>query len=141
MDNAIDRSRGGLGLGLSLVKSLVHLTTRPRDRRLVRWRATGDIARQAADSRHYSVTSETDQVRVLRVSYGPGEKSVMHEHPPVVAVFLSEARFRFTFPDGRSEERTGKRGDTIMMPAEQHLPENIGDNRADVVVIELKNRL
>lgn len=92
------------------------------------------------DSRHYSVTSETDQVRVLRVSYGPGEKSVMHEHPPVVAVFLSEARFRFTFPDGRSEERTGKLGDTIIMPAEQHLPENIGDNRADVVVIELKSR-
>jgi len=92
------------------------------------------------DSRHYSVESETDEVRVLRVSYGPREKSVMHEHPPVVAVFLSEARFRFTFPDGRSEERTGKLGDTIIMPAEHHLPENIGDNRADVVVIELKKR-
>lgn len=107
---------------------------------------TGSRATIAADpvrvdSRHYSVESETDQVRVLRVSYGPREKSVMHEHPPVVAVFLTEARFRFTFADGRSEERTGKPGDAMIMPAEQHLPENIGDNRAEVVVIELKNRL
>ena len=92
------------------------------------------------DAKHYTVLSENDQVRVLRVSYGPNEKSVMHGHPPVVAVFLSDARFRFTFPDGRTEERSGKLGDTITMPAEQHLPENIGNNRAEVLVVELKTR-
>ncbi len=92
------------------------------------------------DAKHYSLLFETDQVRVLRVSYAPHEKSVMHEHPAVVAVFLTNARFRFTFPDGRSEERTGKIGESISMPAEQHLPENVGDSRAEVVLIELKNR-
>nr|NIR51506.1 hypothetical protein [candidate division KSB1 bacterium]NIS26908.1 hypothetical protein [candidate division KSB1 bacterium]NIT73741.1 hypothetical protein [candidate division KSB1 bacterium]NIU27639.1 hypothetical protein [candidate division KSB1 bacterium]NIU94275.1 hypothetical protein [candidate division KSB1 bacterium] len=33
------------------------------------------------DPKHYKVEFENDQVRVLRISYGPGEKSVMHEHP------------------------------------------------------------
>ena len=31
--------------------------------------------------RHYKVEFEKDRVRVLRISYWPGEKSVMHEHP------------------------------------------------------------
>ena len=31
---------------------------------------------------------ENDQVRILRVSYGPREKSVLHEHPNSIAVFL-----------------------------------------------------
>jgi hypothetical protein len=29
------------------------------------------------DSKHYSVEFENDKVRVLRIKYGPGEKSVM----------------------------------------------------------------
>ena len=36
----------------------------------------------AADPKHYSVSFENDVVRFLRVKYGPGEKSVMHRHPP-----------------------------------------------------------
>ena len=38
------------------------------------------------DSKHYSVELENEQVRVLRISYGPGENSVMHSHPAAVAV-------------------------------------------------------
>jgi quercetin dioxygenase-like cupin family protein len=33
------------------------------------------------DSKHYKVELENDQVRVLRIQSGPGEKSVMHSHP------------------------------------------------------------
>jgi radical SAM protein with 4Fe4S-binding SPASM domain len=66
------------------------------------------------DGKHYKVVSENDQVRVLRVSYGPHEKSVMHEHPSLVAVFLNDANFRFTFSDGRTEENSGKAGDTLV---------------------------
>ena len=44
------------------------------------------------DSKHYKVEFENDQVRVLRISYGPHEKSVMHEHPASVAIFLTDAR-------------------------------------------------
>ena len=58
------------------------------------------------DPTHYKVEFENKQVRVLRISYGPHEKSVMHGHPATVAVFLREGRARFTFPDGKSEERS-----------------------------------
>ena len=33
------------------------------------------------DSGHYAVEMENDKVRVLRIKYGPHEKSVMHSHP------------------------------------------------------------
>jgi hypothetical protein len=44
------------------------------------------------DPKHYKVESENDQVRILRVPYGPHEKSVMHSHPALVAVFLNDAK-------------------------------------------------
>ena len=50
------------------------------------------------DPTHYKVEFENKQVRVLRISYGPHEKSVMHGHPATVAVFLREGRARFAFP-------------------------------------------
>jgi predicted metal-dependent enzyme (double-stranded beta helix superfamily) len=42
------------------------------------------------DSAHYKVEFENEQVRVVRITYGPGEKSVMHEHPDGVLVFLTD---------------------------------------------------
>jgi hypothetical protein len=36
------------------------------------------------DPKHYKVEMENDRVRVLRIRYGPHEKSVMHGHPPSV---------------------------------------------------------
>ena len=90
------------------------------------------------DSRHYKVEAETDRVRVLRVNYGPGEKSSMHGHPATVAVFLTDNRGRFTFPDGKTEERSWKAGQTMVMPPENHLPENLSDNLLELVLIELK---
>ena len=44
------------------------------------------------DPKHYKVEFENDQVRVLRITYGPHEKSVMHEHPANVAVFLTDGQ-------------------------------------------------
>ena len=79
------------------------------------------------DSKHYKVEAQNKQVRVLRVTYGPGEKSVMHGHPACVAVFLTENRGKFTFPDGKSTERSWKAGEAMIMPAENHLPENLSD--------------
>ena len=46
------------------------------------------------DSNHYKVVFENDDVRVLRITYGPGEKSVMHYHPDAVAVFLDRKSTR-----------------------------------------------
>lgn len=90
------------------------------------------------DPKHYQVALENERVRVLRISYGPGEKSVMHGHPESLVVFLNDGRAKFTSPDGKSEERDWKAGQVLQMPAEQHLPENLSNNRLEVVQIEFK---
>src|ERR1041384_8580787 len=70
--------------------------------------AAGARAQDAAkvDAKHYTVALENDQVRVLKVHYGPGEKSAMHSHPNTVAVFLTDGKVKFTFPDGKTEDAT-----------------------------------
>jgi len=92
------------------------------------------------DAKHYTVAFENDQVRVLKAHYGPGEKSTMHSHPNSVAVFLSDTKGRFTFPDGKSQDFNRKAGDVIFNEATIHLPENTGDKSFDVLVIELKGK-
>src|SRR6478752_7996203 len=92
------------------------------------------------DPKHYLVVSENDQVRILKVHYGPHEKSVMHSHPNTVAVFLTDAKGTFTFPDGKKQDFAVKAGDSQYSPAASHLPENTGDKEMEVIVIELKGK-
>jgi quercetin dioxygenase-like cupin family protein len=57
------------------------------------------------DSKHYTVEMENEKVRVLRIKYGPHEKSAMHSHPASIAVFLNDCETRFTYPDGPKTSR------------------------------------
>jgi quercetin dioxygenase-like cupin family protein len=93
-----------------------------------------------ADPDHYGVEFENDLLRVLRIAYGPGESSVMHAHPANCAIFLTEQTARFTLPDGSTEEATDQPGNIICGDAEVHLPENIGDEPFELVLVEFKNR-
>jgi quercetin dioxygenase-like cupin family protein len=92
------------------------------------------------DPKHYKVEFENDQVRVLRITYGPGEKSVMHEHPDAVAVFLTDGQSKFTFPDGKTEKNSPKAGMTIWSPAGKHLPENLGEKPFELILVEMKTK-
>ncbi len=90
------------------------------------------------DSKHYKVEFENDKVRVLRISYGTSEKSVMHEHPDAVAVFLTDEKGKFTLPDGKTIETSQKAGSTLWTPAGKHLPENTGKKAFELILVELK---
>lgn len=92
------------------------------------------------DPKHYSVVSENDQVRVLKIHYGPHEKSVMHSHPNLVAVFLSDSKGKFTFPDGKTQDFTTTKGQSMWADAGTHLPENTGDTALDGILVELKSK-
>jgi quercetin dioxygenase-like cupin family protein len=93
------------------------------------------------DPKHYKVVTENDQVRILKVHYGPHEKSVMHSHPATVAVFLTDAKGQFTFPDGKKQEFTGKEDEAQYAASTVHLPENTGDKAMDIIVVELKGKV
>jgi quercetin dioxygenase-like cupin family protein len=90
------------------------------------------------DAKHYKVEFENDRVRVLRITYGPHEKSVMHRHPANVAVFLTDGQTRFTMPDGRTQEAPVKAGSVQWSEAGKHLPENVGERPFEVILVELK---
>ena len=92
------------------------------------------------DSKHYKVEFENSEVRVLRIKYGPHEKSIMHRHPNAVAVFVTDANGKFTFPNGTSRDISSKAGETRYTPAGLHLPENTGDQPFEVILVELKRR-
>ena len=91
-----------------------------------------------ADPSHYKVEFENDRIRVLRIRYEAGEKSVMHSHPESVAVVLSQGKVAFDFPDGRHHEADVKTGDVHWHPAGEHLPHNVGDSVLEVLMVELK---
>ena len=90
------------------------------------------------DSKHYQVALENGKIRVLRISYGPGERSVMHGHPASLALLTTDAQIQFTFPDGRSEEISSKAGEVLFVEAGDHLPENLGSGRLEATLVELK---
>src|SRR5712692_5504555 len=92
------------------------------------------------DAKHYKVEFENAQVRVLRIKYGPHEKSVMHWHPNSVAIPQANGRVKFTYPGGRTEERDMTAGQVIWAPAGRHLPENLTGNDMEVILVELKTR-
>ena len=91
-----------------------------------------------SDPKHYTVEFENDRVRIIRIKYGPGEKSVMHTHGPNVAVFLTGGTVRMHLPDGTSQDVTTEHGGTQWADAEEHLPENLTDEPLEVVLVELK---
>jgi quercetin dioxygenase-like cupin family protein len=91
------------------------------------------------DAKHYTVEFENDHVRVVRIKYAPGEKSVMHGHPASVVVFLTDGHGRFTYADGKTEEFSVKAGQTMFTGPTEHLPENLGSQPLEVLQIELKH--
>lgn len=90
------------------------------------------------DSKHYKVEFENERVRVLRIRYGAGEKSVMHSHPESITVFLTDAHGKFNYPDGKSEDISAKAGTVVHMDAHTHLPESTGKKTFEVIAVELK---
>jgi quercetin dioxygenase-like cupin family protein len=92
------------------------------------------------DAKHYKVEFENDQVRVLRIRYGAHEKSIMHEHPANVAVFLTDGTAKFTLPDGHTVSSDVKAGMVKWDAGGKHLPENVGDKPFELILVELKGK-
>ena len=93
-----------------------------------------------ADPAHYSVSFENELVRFLRVRYDAGEKSVMHRHSASCVIFLTDQTFNFTLPDGTTEPASVAAGALGCGNGNVHLPENIGAEPAEFIMVEFKNR-
>jgi len=87
---------------------------------------------------HYTVEAEDERVRVLRARYRSGDKSILHVHPALVAIFMTDAHARFATANGSPQEAQGKAGDILLMPATTHTVENLGSEPFEVILVELK---
>jgi len=78
------------------------------------------------DAGHYKVAFENEHVRVLRIHFGPHEKSPMHEHNlNRVVLYLND-------------QGNTKADDVRMSGPGTHTEENAGDQPADRIAVELK---
>jgi hypothetical protein len=92
-----------------------------------------------SDPKHYKVEFENEKVRVLRISFGPHEKSEMHTHPPMVAISLTDQHSRDTYSGGKTDEVRAKAGEVQYTEAWEHNPENLSDKPFEVIAVELKS--
>jgi quercetin dioxygenase-like cupin family protein len=90
------------------------------------------------DPTHYKVLIDNAAVRVLKVSYGGGSKSVMHEHPDSIVVVLDGGKIKFTMPDGTSQDQNMAANSAMAIPAGKHLPSNTGTTATLAIVVEFK---
>ena len=88
---------------------------------------------------YYKVLLENDQVRYLNTALNPEKKSPECVHPAGVVYLLDNvARLKFTYIDGRTEEKTAAAGETLWREPTTHVVANIGDTEAHAIAIDLK---
>ena len=87
---------------------------------------------------NYNVVFENASVRVLKVSYIPGAKSAMHQHPDAIVIPLAASKVRFTLPDGKTEDSDLANESAMYMPAATHSPTNVGTGPIDALLVEFK---
>jgi hypothetical protein len=78
------------------------------------------------DAKHYKIEFENEQVRILRVHYDPHDKGQEHEHIlNRVVLYVND--------------QTGAKADDVrIMGAGIHTEQNIGDQPADRIAVEIK---
>ena len=92
----------------------------------------------AVDPKHHKVEFENDQVRVLRITFDPGETAPMHEHPCAIAVQIRDGSLDFTLADGTSRQALLKQGQISTAKPTKHQVENKGDKPVEVILVEMK---
>lgn len=85
-----------------------------------------------------TVVLENDHVRVTRVVIKAGEKLPMHSHGANIVYALSSGKTKYTFPDGKTEERDIKAGTAVWSDSVTHSAENIGTTETRALVVEIK---
>ncbi len=91
------------------------------------------------DPKHYKVVLENDQVRVIRVTFGPHESAPLHEHQlNRIILYLTDARTKTTSADGKVEETPYKAGDIVARGGAKHSEVNMTDHKVEILVTELK---
>ncbi len=88
----------------------------------------------------YKKILENDRVRMLVVTFAPGDSIAMHSHPDHAVYTVTGGKLRVTTSDGKTQVADLKAGDPIWFPAVSHAAKNIGTTSLKLLVVELKEK-
>jgi quercetin dioxygenase-like cupin family protein len=124
-----------------IMKNLRHMVTGTLFATIVLLFATGTARAQdpvKVAPEHFKVLLDNDQVRVLEFHGKPGDKIPMHSHPNYFVYSSLTGKTKYTYPDGKTEERETKAGEVSWRNAETHASENVGTGEAHSLLVEIK---
>jgi quercetin dioxygenase-like cupin family protein len=87
----------------------------------------------------YKKLLENDRVRVLEVTFKPGESIAVHSHPDHAVYAVTAGKIEIT-ANGKTQTADLKAGDTMWIPAESHSAKNTGGTTVKLVVVELREK-
>lgn len=94
-----------------------------------------DVAKAA--SKYSKVLFENDKVRVVELNWKKGLKIEMHSHPTYLAYAVTPLKYKSTSPDGKTQNRSLKKGEVSWYDAESHAVESLGTT-GRALLVELK---
>lgn len=86
----------------------------------------------------YKVLNDSMGLRILEVTYNPGDSSVMHSHADLVSYIIEGGSMTFTGKDGKQTVVESKPGTSLYMPAQSHSVKNTGNTTVKVILFEIK---
>lgn len=89
----------------------------------------------------YKLKTEDADLRVMEVTFTPGQKIAMHEHPKHAVYVLSGGTLKIQVEGKEAETMNLKAGDTVVIPAQKHEAQNMGKTKIKLVVTEFKGKM
>ncbi len=89
----------------------------------------------------YKLKFENDRVRVMEVTFQPGQSMAEHSHPDHFVFVEQGGQIRITKSDGTVTDADLKTGDIVWLNAETHRGVNTGTSVVRLLVTELKDHV
>jgi quercetin dioxygenase-like cupin family protein len=90
-----------------------------------------------AAGNYYKVLADTMGIRMLEVTYKPGDSSAWHSHPDYALYAAEGGTATFYGKDGTKMENEMKTGMIMIRPAEAHSVKNTGKTTIKVILFEV----
>tara|TARA_Y100000590_G_scaffold439052_1_gene562578 strand:- start:145 stop:852 length:708 start_codon:yes stop_codon:yes gene_type:complete len=88
----------------------------------------------------YKVLLENEDIKILEVTFKPGQSDNMHEHYPATIYIVEGGKVQVTLPNGSVNEIKSSTGFIGHNPNKaRHQVKNIGDNTMKIILFERKN--
>ena len=91
----------------------------------------------AASPDIYKVVAQSEQYKVIEVTWKPGQRDIQHSHPASAVYYLTDCSLRIHAPDGSVRDAKPKAGMAMVQaPIPGHVLENIGAAECRIVMFE-----